>query len=157
MAASRALVANRTFDDAARAVLEPCKAILGAGAGLVAVRADGGRGFEVAVLDAGSLELGPAAGLPAPLRRLSARAVRGSRAVFGRLSNDAPTAPPGARPAAVSALVAPIVIDDEAAGLLGLIDKPGGFSDADCRLAEVFAEMAAVASVRFDGREVKST
>ena len=31
------------------------------------------------------------------------------------------------------------------AGLLGLVDKPGGFSAADSRLAEVFAEMAAVA------------
>ncbi len=149
LAASRSLLENRTFDHAARAVLEPCKAILGAGAGLVAVRADGGEGFEVAVLDAGSLEVGSAGGLPAPLRRLSARAVQGGRAVFGnRLSKDTAGAPPGARPAAGSALVAPIVIDDQTAGLLGLIDKPGGFSAADCRLAEVFAELAAVAMLR---------
>jgi signal transduction histidine kinase len=34
------------------------------------------------------------------------------------------------------------------AGLLGLIDKPDGFSTADSRLAEVFAEMSAVAMLR---------
>lgn len=148
-AASRALVENRTFDDAARAILVPCKTILGAGAGLVARRADAGKGFEIAVLDAGSREIGAAAGLPAPLRRLSARAVRAGRAAFGnRLSKDARAAPPGTRPAVGSALVAPIVIEDETAGLLGLIDKPGGFSTADCRLAEVFAELVAVAMLR---------
>ena len=47
-----------------------------------------------------------------------------------------------------SALFAPIVIAGEVAGLLGLIDKPRGFSAADARLAEVFAEMTAVAMLK---------
>lgn len=148
-AASRALVERRTFGDTARAVLEPCKTILRAGAGLVATRAEAAEGFRVAVVDAGGADLGSAAGLPAPLRRLTARAVRGGRAVFGNRLSQAPgSAPPGTRRAVGSALLAPIVIDGETAGLLGLIDKPGGFSTADCRLAEVFAELVAAAMVR---------
>jgi PAS domain S-box-containing protein len=42
-------------------------------------------------------------------------------------------------------LVAPVIIAGDVAALLGLINKPGGFSASDSQLAEVFAEMAAVA------------
>ncbi len=55
---------------------------------------------------------------------------------------------PGGRSLPHSALFAPIVIAGDVAGLLGLIDKPGGFSAEDSRLAEVFAEMSAVAMLR---------
>ena len=147
LAAARAVLENRAFADAARAVLGACRTILGADAGLVAVRAAGGTGLEVAVLDPGRLEIDPAAGLPVPLRRLSARALKDGRAVFANdLSKGAAkAAAPGRRPAPRSALLAPIIIAGETAGLVGLIDKPRGFSAADTRLAEVFAEMAAVA------------
>ncbi len=147
LTAARAVLENRAFTDAARAILAACKAILGADAGFVAVSSPGGKGLEVACLDPGSLGLNSAAGLPAPLRRLCARA---SKARPGRhrqdLAKGAPQAPPGDDHVALeSALVAPVVIAGDVAGLVGLINKPGGFSAADSRLAEVFAEMAAVA------------
>jgi DNA-binding CsgD family transcriptional regulator/GAF domain-containing protein len=147
LAAARAVLENRAFADAARAVLLACKTILGADAGLVAVRAADRKGLEVALLDPGSLELSSATGLPAPLRRLSARVTKVGRIV---LANDlskrmANRPPPRRRSVAQSALLAPIVIDGDMAGLLGLINKPGGFSAADSQLAEVFAEMAAIA------------
>jgi PAS domain S-box-containing protein len=146
LAAARAVLENRAFADAARAVLEACQTILGADAGLVAVGAADATGLEVTLLDPGSLELDPAAGLPAPLRRLSARASKGRTVFANDLSKHTAKAPPrGRRSLLRSALLAPIIIDDEVAGLLGLINKPKGFSAADSQLAEVFAEMAAVA------------
>jgi signal transduction histidine kinase len=57
-------------------------------------------------------------------------------------------APAGDRPDAESALVAPILIRGEVAGLLALLDKPAGFSAADARLAEVFAALIAGALLR---------
>lgn len=157
-AAARALLENRAFAGAARAVLEECKRSLGAGAGLVAVGAADGQGLEVAVLDPGGLDLGSAAGLPAPLRRLSARAVKAGRTVFANnlSKRAAKRPPPGRRAVPESALLAPILIAGDVAGLVGLINKPGGFSAADSRLAEVFAGMAAVAllnSRTLDGLE----
>jgi PAS domain S-box-containing protein len=148
LAAARAVLENRAFADAARAVLGKCKAILGADAGFLALRAAGGKGFEVALLDPAGAE-GDDGGLPAPLRRLSVRASLG-RAVF---ANDLSRRPaqrpssPGRLPMPESALLAPIVIAGDVAGLVGLINKPGGFSAADRRLAEAFADMAAVAMI----------
>jgi signal transduction histidine kinase len=154
LTAARAVLENRAFADAARAVLGACKTILGADAGLVAVRAADGKGFDVALLDSGGLELSSAAGLPAPLRRLSARASKG-RTVFanGLSKRTAKKSPPGRRSVPESALLAPIIIAGDGAGLLGLIDKPGGFSAADCELAEVFAEMLAVAMLRYEAEQ----
>ena len=147
LAAARAVLENRAFTDAARAILVACKAILGADAGLVAVSPPSGTSIEVALLDPGSLNLDSAGGLPAPLRRLSARASKVGRTVFANdlSKSTVKTPPPGRRSVPENALLAPIIIDGDVAGLVGLINKPGGFSPADSRLAEVFAEMAAVA------------
>jgi len=149
LAAARAVLENRGFAEAAKAVLVACREILGAGAGLLAIRAAAGKDLEVAVLDPGSLELS-AAPLPAPLRRLSERAMRTGRTVF---ANDLSTgaakrSSAAARRVPQSALLAPMLIGSDVAGLVGLIDKPGGFTATDAQLAEVFAEMAAVAMLQ---------
>jgi PAS domain S-box-containing protein len=143
--AAHAVLENRAFADAASAVLGACKRILAADAGLVAVCGAGGKSVEVVFLDPGSLELDSGTGLPAPLRRLRARAPR--RAVFanGLSKGAATTRSGGGRPVLESALLAPIIIAGDVTGFIGLINKPGGFSAADSRLAEVFAGMAAVA------------
>ena len=149
LSAARAVLENRAFIDAARAILDACRTILGADAGFVAVCAAGGKDLEVALLDPGSLEL-DAAGLPAPLRRLCTRAAKSRSTLFANdLAKGSAGAPQhdahGGRSVLASALLAPVVIDDDVAGLLGLVNSPVGFSENDSRLAEVFAEMAAVA------------
>jgi PAS domain S-box-containing protein len=150
LAAARAVLENRAFADAAKAVLGACKTILGAEAGFVAVRGPEGKGLEVTLLDPGSLDLSLEAGLPAPLRRPSARAARlGQTVIASNLSRRTATrALLGRRPVPESALLAPILIAGDVAGLVGLINKPGGFTAADSQLAEVFAEMTAVAMLR---------
>ena len=57
LTAARAVLENRAFADAARAILVACKAILGADGGLVAVSAAGEKGFKVSCFDPGSLEV----------------------------------------------------------------------------------------------------
>jgi len=113
----------------------------------VAVSSPGGKGVEVACLDPGGLGLTCPGGLPTPIRRLCARASKVGRVVFDNdLATGAPQASPADDHAALeSALVAPVIIAGDVAGLVGLVNKPGGFSAADSRLAEVFAEMTAVA------------
>ncbi len=149
LVAASAVAENRAFADATKAILSACKRMLGAGAGLVGVSVSGATDLKVALVDPGGLALDPAAGFPAVLSRLSARAFKVGRPVFTNdLSKGAANAAPrtpgrGSRPE--NALLAPVIIAGEVAGLVGLIDKPGGFSAADCRLAAVFAEMTAVA------------
>ncbi len=142
--AARAVLENRVFADAAKDVLAACKTILGADAGFVALCAKSDQGLDVVHLDPGSLRLDPAR-LPASVRRLSARAAKGQAVFANDLSKDRPTKPAGRQRAVRSALIVPIVIAGEVTGLLGLIDRPDGFTTVGSQLAEVFAEMAAVA------------
>ncbi len=142
LAAARAVLENRAFDDAANAVLGACRRMLGAEAGLIAVRPPGKERFDIAFLDPGRLEIDATDGMPAQLRSLSSRAREG-RAVFANelsRENDGDSAHH-----LRSAIIAPIMIVDEVAGLLALIDKPDGFSTVDSRFTEVFAELLALA------------
>lgn len=148
--AARALLENRAFPDAASAILEGCKALLGADAGFVTLRLPAGEGLEVVCFDPGSLGLDPAAGLPVPLRPLCARAAESGRVVIANgLAEGAAKASRATDDAALErVLLAPVIVAGEVAGLLGLVNKAGEFSAADSQLAEVFAEMAAVAILR---------
>ncbi len=147
LTAARAVLENRIFTDAAGAILVACKAILDAERGFVAVSPPGTKGLEVVCGDPGGLWPTSAGGLPVPLRRLCARSSRAGRTV---IANDPVKGAPQGSPAddhkaLKSVLVAPVIIAGDVAALLGVVNKPGGFSAADARLAEVFAEMTAVA------------
>lgn len=147
LTAARAVLEQRAFTDAASAILMASRALLGAGAGVIAVSAADGADLEIACLAPGNVGLDAAADLPLPLRRVCDRAARDGRVVIAAdLADGAAQAAEGeARPALDNALVAPIVIAGAVAGILGLVNRPNGFAAAESQLAEVFAEMAAVA------------
>ena len=93
LTAARAVLENRAFTDAAGAILGACRASLGADGGLVAVSRAGAQDFDVSCLDPGHLEVDCAAGLPAPLARLSARACKGTAVYANDLSKSTASAP----------------------------------------------------------------
>ncbi len=144
LAAARAVLENRAFADAAKAVFGACKTILGADAGLIAVCAPRKPAFDITFLDPGNLDLVAAAGMPAQLQRLSVRARKGKTVFANHLSKESGTTPSGRR-ALESAIFAPIIVAGEVVGLLGLINKAGGFSSDDSRFAEAFARLIALA------------
>lgn len=141
------------FLDAARTIASRCEAIFGAEAGFVAWKAAGSGEFELTYLDPGG-RLGAEASsvpeeprerlLPKPLRRLAERAAKTRRPTYSNVL-------PGRENRAVAgdrriqmrnALVAPILVEEgEVAGLVGLLDKPGGFARSDHRTASALAEM----------------
>jgi signal transduction histidine kinase/PAS domain-containing protein len=130
--------------EAPRLILEQCKKILGAEAGFVALRrADGA--FGVALLDAGPFEIDAANGLPAPFDRLGAKATATKRPVFSNTLSQRPPRAASARGSRTvrNALLAPILVAGEVAGLLGLFGRPEDFTRGDVRLAAAVAEMAA--------------
>ena len=88
LTAARAVLENRAFTDAARAILDACRKILGADAGLVAVCAAGGKDLEVVLLDLGNLELRDDAHLPMPLLRLCVRAAKSGRTLLSQRPGD---------------------------------------------------------------------
>ena len=145
--AARTVLEKRTFTEAARTILASCKAIIGAGAGFVAVCSADGSETEIVHFDAGELANAVPAGVPMPMRGLR-EWVRASRqAVFenefagSRWVELVPTGHIALR----SVLLAPLVVGGDVLGFMGLANKQGGFTDDDARLASAFAEMAAVA------------
>lgn len=136
LAAASAVLGEGPFTETARTLLAAARALLGAEAGFVAIGARAGSRPAFTLLDPGGLEL--TGELPASLRRLRGRALAGATVVAHHLASR-----PGA--ALENALVAPIRLGGEVAGLLGLINRVGGFSATEVRLADLLAEMAAVA------------
>jgi PAS domain S-box-containing protein len=134
-------------DAAIRGLCAICKELTGAAAAFVAVTTDGGRSNKIKHLDLDALPCS----MPLPdftpvcgLRDL----VYGSRMPV--LDNDfmrsewARLLPKG-HIALESVLIAPLVIHDRVLGLLGLANKPGGFTEEDLKMARAFGEQAAIA------------
>jgi PAS domain S-box-containing protein len=147
VAASRAILESRLFKDAARAVFDSCKGLIGARAGYVALLSADGSENEVVFLDAGGLPCSVDPSLPMPIRGLRAEAYRTHKAVFENDFADSPWTefmPPG-HAQLENVLFAPLTIDRKVVGLLGLANKPGGFTAHDVRLASAFGELAAIA------------
>ena len=145
--AARTVLEKPSFAEAAKVILSSCKAVVGAGAGLVASCAADGSGTEIVHFDTGGLESAVPAGTAMPMGGLRER-VRATRQTV--IENSFASSPwaevvPAGHIALETVLLAPLVVGEDVLGYLGLANKKGGFSEDDGRLVSAFAEMAAVA------------
>jgi len=143
---SRAVLQYRDFQEAARIIFESCKKLMGATAGYVALLTKDGSENEVLFLDSGGLPCSVDPSLPMPIRGLRAEAYRTRTVVY---DNDFANSKrvkfmPEGHVALDNVMFAPLVIEGEAHGLLGLANKPGGFTENDARIAGAFGELAAI-------------
>jgi PAS domain S-box-containing protein len=143
---SRAVLQYTDFQEAARAIFESCKKLIGATAGYVALLTNDGSENEVLFLDSGGLPCYVDPSLPMPIRGLRAEAYRKRAVVY---DNDFANSKwvkfmPDGHVALDNVMFAPLVIEGEAHGLLGLANKPGGFSEDDARIAGAFGELATI-------------
>jgi hypothetical protein len=144
---ARALLVHGGFETAARGLFDACKEITGATAGYVALLSEDGTENEVLFLDAGGRECTVDPALPMPIRGLRAMAYRENRAVYDNEFADSSWMQfmPGGHVVLENVMFAPLIIDKKAVGLIGLANKPGGFTDRDAVLASTFGELASVA------------
>ena len=153
---SRAVLEYREFKDSAKSIFNSCKNLIGARAGYVALLTGDGSENELLHLDAGGLSCTVDTTLPMPIRGLREKAYRLCKTVF---NNDFAQSEwvdflPGGHVRLENVLFAPLVINGNSVGLLGLANKPGGFTDHDARLASGFSEFASVAL--FNSRTLES-
>lgn len=144
---SRAVLEHREFQDAARAIFDSCKKLIGASSGYVALLSADGKENDVLFLDSGGLECTVDPELPMPIRGLREEAYRGGEAVY---DNDFSHSRwvgllPEGHVGLQNVLFAPLLIEEKAMGVLGIANKPGGFNDNDARMASAFGELAAIA------------
>ncbi|HUW19335.1 MAG TPA: PAS domain S-box protein [Sedimentisphaerales bacterium] len=144
---SRAVLASREFSDAARSIFDTCKGLTGATAGYVALLNKDGTENDLVFLDSGgrTCRVDPSLGMP--VRGLRAEAYRTGRAVY---ENDFANSEwmkfmPEGHTSLDNVLFAPLAIEQKVVGLLGLANKPGGFTQNDAQMATAFGELAVVA------------
>ena len=144
---SRAVLQYREFKDSAKAIFNSCKNLIGASAGYVALLTRDGTENELLYLDSGGLACTVDPELPMPIRGLREAAYRSHRTVFDNHFSQSKWVRflPEGHANLDNVLFAPLVIENQAVGLLGLANKPGGFTKQDARIASGFSEFASVA------------
>ncbi len=153
---SRAVLQYREFKDAAKSIFNSCKNLIGARAGYVALLTKDGTENELLHLDSGGLVCTVNSGLPMPIRGLREKAYRSCKPVFDNRFSESKWLAllPGGHVKLDNVLFAPLVINSKVVGLLGLANKPGGFTKEDVRMASGFSEFASVAL--FNSRTLES-
>ena len=144
---SRAILQYRGFGDAARAIFDACKQLIGATSGYVALLTPDGAENEVLFLDAGGLPCTVDPLLPMPIRGLRSEAYHTRAPVYDNdfHSSEWMKFMPQGHVRLDNVLFAPLILRDQAIGLLGLANKPEGFTDHDAHMAAAFGELAAIA------------
>ncbi len=144
---ARSILEKKSFPEAARAIFDCCKDLIGAHSGYVALLSRDGAENEVLFLEAGGLPCSVNPKLPMPIRGLRAIAYKRRTAVF---DNDFMNSqwvefmPPG-HVALRNVLFAPLNIEARTVGLIGLANKLSDFTDRDAEMATIFGELAAIA------------
>lgn len=144
---SQKVLEYHKFDDAARAIYDICKGVIGSTTGYVALLSPDGTENIMLFLDSSGVECTVDPQLPMPIRGLRAEAYKYRKVVFDNdFSNSEWRAllPRGLTPLD-NVMFAPLIIQENAVGLIGLANKPGGFTENDARIALAFGEIAAVA------------
>ena len=143
---ARAVLRHREFQDSARRIYDVCKGLLGATAGYVSLLTEDGSENDVVFLDSGDLVCTVDPDLPMPIRGLRAEAYRTGKPVYDNAFAESSWQVylPAGHSRLDSVLFAPLRLEGKVVGLMGLSNKPGGFSDHDARVAAAFSELAAV-------------
>lgn len=143
---SRAVLEYHEFKDAAQAIFDSCKNLIGATAGYIALLSKDGAENESQFLDLGELSCAVNSDLSMSIRGLQAEAYQTGKVFY---CNDFPKSKwalylPEGHANINNVLFAPLIIKGKALGLLGLANKPGGFTENDICLASAFSELAAI-------------
>jgi PAS domain S-box-containing protein len=153
---SQAVLQYREFKDSAKSIFNSCKNLIGATAGYVALLTPDGTENDLLHLDTGGLSCTVNPSLPMPIRGFRETAYRSCKTVFDNRFSKSQWVDflPDGHVLLENVLFAPLVIDGKAVGLLGMANKPGGFTKHDARIATGFSEFASVAL--FNSRTLES-
>lgn len=144
---ARAILGKQSFAEAARAIFDRCREMTGAVSGYVALLSADGQENEVLFLEAGGMPCTVPPGLPMPIRGLRATAYESHCARYHNdfMNSEWVKYMPKGHVVLKNVMFAPLNLDGETVGLLGLANKPSDFTDADAEIATVFGDLAAIA------------
>ncbi len=144
--ASHTILEYRDFPQAARRIFDSCKNLTGATAGYVALLNENGDENLVLFLDAGGRTCTVDPDLPMPVRGLRGEAYGAPKTVFENsfMSSAWIKFMPEGHVRLDNVLFAPLLVGGKAVGVMGIANKPGGFTERDARIATAFGDIAAL-------------
>ena len=144
---TKAILNYDVFEKTARQIFDSCTKLTGATAGYVALLSEDGSENEVLFLEAGGRPCTVDPELPMPIRGLRAVAYETGNPAYDNdfwNSKWMEFMPPG-HVTLDNVLFSPLNIEGKTVGIMGIANKPGGFTEDDARLAAAFGELAAIA------------
>lgn len=152
---TRAILSLHSFHDASRSIVDQCRELVGARVGLLTLRSEHESQTEALVLTTGTYHVAFDPDLFVPIGGLRADAYRSGRAVWENKMTRSPVRDFSPTDDGIidNILLAPLLIDGQVAGLLGLADKASGFNQDHSQIASAFTELISVALVNSRTRE----
>lgn len=149
--ASRKILEFNDFKDTAQCIFDSCKEITGATAGYIALLSNDGTEHEVVFLDPGGLSCTVDPSLPMPIRGLRKEASDTCKPIYDNSFSQSKYMMymPDGHVKLENVLFSPLVIKEKTAGLIGLANKPGGFTDDDVKIVTVFAECISISLLNY--------
>ncbi|MEA3352806.1 MAG: GAF domain-containing protein [Campylobacterota bacterium] len=152
---AKAVLEYKRFDEAARVIFDEACKMTGAKAGYVALLSKDGSKNEVVFLEAGGMPCTVDPNLPMPIRGLRADSYQSHKAVF---ENDFMNSKwiefmPEGHVVLKNVMFAPLNVEGQTVGIMGLANKEEDFTEFDSTIAEAFGDLCTVAltnSRRFD-------
>jgi diguanylate cyclase (GGDEF)-like protein/PAS domain S-box-containing protein len=139
----RAVVEDNQYEDMARAIFDSCRQLVGAAGGYAVVAREDGAEDEVFFSEPyGLLREGDPLQIPVRQLHRDVHSTGNAKYRNGLSATEAAQRVPAASLTLENVLVAPLIIDERAVGLLGFANKTGGFTDDDARIASAFGELA---------------
>ncbi len=144
---ARAILQYQDFETSLREIFAYCKKVTGATSGYVALLSEDNLENEVLFLDSGGSPCSVDENLPMPLRGLRAVALRSKKGVYENsfAESDWTKLLPKGHVRLDNVLFSPLLVEEQAVGLLGLANKEGGFSDRDLAFVSQLGDIAAIA------------
>ncbi len=145
--ASQAILKYNSFAETARIIFDQACELTGAASGYVALLSEDGHENEVLFLESGGLPCTVDPSLPMPIRGLRAKAYHHNITVYDNefMGSEFAAMMPEGHVALENVMFAPLVIGDKTVGIIGLANKPSGFTPRDADLASMFGGLAAIA------------
>ena len=141
----RTMLTHHRFIDIARTLYDICSELIGSTAGYVALLDETFSVNEILFLDAGGLPCTADPDLPMPIRGLRAEAYNNTKTVYHNNYDDSKWTDlmPEGHVQLKNVLFAPLVLEENAVGVMGFANKPEDFLERDVRLASLFANLVA--------------
>ena len=144
---AQAVMRHRHFKTTARSIYDTCKNLIGATAGYIALLNEDGDNNELLFLDLGKIPCKVDPTLSMPIRGLRKEVYNHGKTVYENKFKNSKWQKflPGGHGDLDNVLFAPLVLEGDVVGLLGLANKPGGFKREDARMAAAFGELVSIA------------